>query len=79
LFEITKRALKNPALIIIIFSYTKEASERFSQAFSSYNNVDIVYAEDENISFVEFNSIVKEVVPLAHKPNVGNNQVGATK
>jgi len=79
LLEITKRALKNPTLIIIIFSYTKEASECFSRAFSSYNNVDIVYAEGENISFVEFNSIIKEVVPLAHKPNVGNNQAGATK
>ncbi len=79
LLEITKRALKNPTLMTVIFSYRKEDSDRFSQIFSSFNNVDIVYAEGENISFVEFNSIVKEVVPSAHKPNVGNNQVGATK
>ena len=79
ILEITKRALRNPTLALVIFCYTKDDSDRYYEMFSTYNNVDIVYAETENISFVEFNSIFKEILPLMHKPNTGKNQAGVAK
>ena len=62
IFEITKRALKNPTLKIIIFSYSSD-SKAFTDKFSPYNNVDIVYSKKGNINFEAFNSFLAEILP----------------
>jgi hypothetical protein len=57
--DITKRALKNPTLKMIIFAYSVDEAKRFDQTFSVYNNVDIIEPLDgENIDFDTFNSIL---------------------
>jgi hypothetical protein len=61
ILEITKRALKNPTLMIVVFSYSKKDSEHYSQIFAPYNNVDVVYPEIGNISFDDFNTTLKNI------------------
>ena len=62
IFEITKRALKNPTLKLIIFCFNKEPSE-YESKFSSYNNVDIIYSEKENINLKIFSTFLAEILP----------------
>lgn len=59
IFEITKRALKNPTFTLIVFSYSEDESKRYDQMFSSYDNVHIVYSESTQISFGDFNLLIE--------------------
>ena len=59
--EITKRALKNPTLKIIIFAFDLDSALFFENEFKKYNNVDIVQpADGATIGFEIFNTILKE-------------------
>ena len=62
ILEITKRALKNPTLKLIVFCWDKEP-KAFEDKFSDFKNVEIVYSENENIDFVKFNEILIDVLP----------------
>jgi len=62
ILEITKRALKNPTLKLIVFCWDKEP-KAFEDKFSDFKNVDIIYSENENIDFVKFNEILIDVLP----------------
>ena len=62
LLDLTKRALKNPTLKLVIFCFDKESKE-YESKFSSFNNVDIVYSKKENIDFNKFNSILLDILP----------------
>ncbi|PZM82120.1 MAG: hypothetical protein DKM50_04295 [Candidatus Margulisiibacteriota bacterium] len=64
IFEITKRALKNPTLKLIIFCYGKAELNSYQTKFSSFNNVDILYSETINIDFSVFNDLMTELLPL---------------
>ncbi len=62
LLDLTKRALKNPTLKLVIFCFDKDSKE-YESKFSSFNNVDIVYSKKENIDFNKFNSILLDILP----------------
>lgn len=62
IFEIIKRALKNPTLKLIIFSWDINP-ENFKNKFQEFNNVEIVYSENENITFEKFNELLKNIIP----------------
>ena len=62
IYDITKRALKNPTLKLIIFAYKTEDIEGYKTKFDGYNNVTIVAPEDEsNIDFAKFNSVLNSI------------------
>jgi len=58
IYEITKRALRNPTLRLIIFCYKKAEKDEYSAKFNEFNNVDIVYHENKDLDFVEFNELL---------------------
>lgn len=60
--EITKRALKNPTLKIVIFCFAKNKLDTFCKKFNLFNNVDVMFSET-GISFNQFNSTMKEILP----------------
>lgn len=61
--EITQRALKNPTLKVIIFSYSTNDANNFHEIFGRYNNVDIIEpTKDAKIGFETFNSILASVI-----------------
>ncbi len=62
ILEITKRALKNPTLKLIIFCWEK-SSKSYETKFAEFNNVEIVYSENENIDFKNFNKVLIEILP----------------
>lgn len=66
IFEITKRALKNPTLKLIVFCYDKEPLE-YESKFSSYNNVEIVYSKKENIDFKYFSEFLAKILPESNE------------
>lgn len=56
--EITKRALKNPTLLLVIFSFNKKDKESFEKIFFSNKNVDVVFDDTEDLPFNEFARII---------------------
>lgn len=62
LFDLTKRALKNPTLKLVIFCYEKDPKGHVDK-FSSFNNVDIIHSKNENIDFAKFNTILEDILP----------------
>jgi hypothetical protein len=67
ILKITKRALKNPTLRIVIFCYDKDEKNAYTDKFCSFNNVFIIYSEVEKIDFDRSSSIIKEVLPVEFK------------
>ncbi|WNC67539.1 SIR2 family protein [Thalassotalea nanhaiensis] len=60
LFDLTKRALRNSTLKIIIFAFNNSAKELLLEKFSNFNNVDIIYrSNDEQIKFEQFNDAMQ--------------------
>jgi len=59
ILEITKRALKNPTLTLVIFSFDEKANQLYSQKFDSFKNVHIAYSSTANIDFKNFNILVE--------------------
>ncbi len=56
--EITKRALKNPTLLLVIFSFNKSDKDNFERIFFSNKNVDVVFDENKSFQFNEFAQII---------------------
>ncbi len=56
ILDITRRALKNPTLHLIISCYEKANVEIYEQKFGQYNNIYLVYNEDGILDFSEFNN-----------------------
>lgn len=63
IFDIVKRALKNPTLLLVIFCYQKSELAEFINKFVSFNNVQIIYSENENIDFAKFNTVISDLLP----------------
>ena len=62
LYDITRRALKNPTLILLIFSFSQEGAGLFAEKFACHNNVHIISpGEDGNITLKDFNLILTQV------------------
>lgn len=56
--EITKRALKNPTLLLVVFCFNKKDKESFEKMFFSNKNVDVVFDDTKNFPFNEFAQII---------------------
>jgi len=67
ILEITKRALKNPTLKLIIFSWSKRP-RKYEKKFAEFNNVEIVHSGSEDIDFSKFNEILIDVLPKEKTP-----------
>lgn len=63
IFDLTKRALKNPTLRLIIFCFQKSELAEFVNKFNAFNNVNVVYSDKENIDFAKFNTFISEILP----------------
>ena len=63
ILEITKRALRNPTLKLIVFCYDITAKKRANTIFKEYNNVDIVYKKEDTLGFSDFNYILEKIMP----------------
>lgn len=62
ILDITKRALRNPTLQLIIFGFDANSVAIFEQKFSSNKNVTIIAPPtDSNIGFAEFNQVLKTI------------------
>jgi len=67
ILAITKRALKNPTLKLIIFCWSKKPL-KYKKKFAEFNNVEIVYSGSENIDFEKFNELLIDVLPKEKTP-----------
>jgi len=64
IFDLTKRALKNPTLRLIIFCFDKDEELKiFEERFSQFSNVNIVCSDEENIDFAKFIEIFQGILP----------------
>lgn len=63
LLAITVRALRNPTLRLVIFSFRKDEVAKYKTKFDKHGNVDIVYSETEEIDFAKFNTVLKDILP----------------
>lgn len=62
IYEITKRALKNPTLSLIVFCFQESELEEYKNKFDAYNNVNIIYSDSQNIDFGKFITILFEIL-----------------
>ncbi|WP_371226352.1 SIR2 family protein [Roseovarius sp. 2305UL8-3] len=64
ILDITKRALKNPTLLLILLAYSDNSKNSYQDKFAKYDNVLIIHPEDNaNIKFDRLNELLKRVVP----------------
>jgi len=64
IYSITKRALRNPTLKVIIFCYDEKAKNDMEKLFLGSINVELVYNKKRNIDFITMNKIISNVLPL---------------
>jgi hypothetical protein len=64
IFEIVKRALRNPTLLLIVFCYDLAAKASMKEKFELYNNVHIFYNENEELDFPGMTEILNKILPL---------------
>jgi hypothetical protein len=64
ILHITRRALKNPTLRLVIFAHDAAARDSYAAFFEAHNNVLVVApASDEHIDFTRLNAVIAESVP----------------
>jgi hypothetical protein len=65
ILEITKRALKNTTLELVIFAYSSNAARLFKDKFSNFQNVKIIYTTEngQNLDFAKFNELLLNIKP----------------
>lgn len=69
--DITRRALKNPTLKMIIFSYTADDADKFDEKFKGFSNVEIVKPpRDSWLGFEKFNSTLAFANPVKEDVDV---------
>ena len=69
ILDITKRALKNPTLRLVVFAFDEVAKEAYGVKFDGYNNVDIIAPPDgTQIDFEKFNEIMRSFLPKVGQP-----------
>jgi hypothetical protein len=62
ILEITKRALRNPTLKVVIFCHKAAESCVFKDRFSPFNNVDVVFSETADVLFSDACLTVEKVL-----------------
>lgn len=55
ILQITRRALKNPTLKLIVFAFNEESAISHADKFERYSNVDVVTSPEAEINFSIFN------------------------
>jgi len=55
---LTKKALRNPTLKLLIFSFNEANIEGFMEKFRDYSNVEVVYRPGGNVDFSVMNNII---------------------
>ena len=63
ILKITKRALKNPTLRLIVFCHKTDELSEYERKFSVFNNVNIVFSSSKEILFSDFNSFLGKIFP----------------
>lgn len=58
---LTKKALRNSTLILLIFSYDENSSKAYKDKFNDFSNVVIISLKDDNMDFEKFCSILEIV------------------
>lgn len=55
---LTKKALRNATLKLLIFAYDKASADGFMEKFRDYSNVEIIHRPGGNVDFSEMNRII---------------------
>ncbi|HGS4289213.1 TPA: hypothetical protein ACL9NS_005666, partial [Klebsiella pneumoniae] len=55
---LTKKALRNATLKIVIFAYNEAAKDLFLGKFRDYSNVDVVFTPGAPLDFKKMNEII---------------------
>lgn len=63
IFDITKRALKNPTMRLIVFCFQESELKVYENKFKNHNNVNIVYSDTDEIDFGKFITLLSEIMP----------------
>lgn len=64
IFEIVKRALRNPTLSLIISCYSPEEVPELQDKFASYNNVSLLIPEaQDELDFGRLNKLLSDIAP----------------
>lgn len=64
ILKITKRALKNPTLKLIVFAFNETDLEAHAARFDGYNNVAVIAPVDKaKIDFPAFNALLRSCLP----------------
>lgn len=56
---LTKKALRNTTLKLLIFSYNDKSIKSYEDKFKDFSNVEIIYLKDKNMDLKSFCSILK--------------------
>ncbi|MDR2411035.1 MAG: SIR2 family protein [Bacteroidales bacterium] len=75
IFEIVKRALRNPTLLLIVFCYDLTTKTNMKEKFEIYNNVHIFYRENEKLNFPGMTEILNKILPLYLQKSPGGKTV----
>jgi hypothetical protein len=75
ILDITRRALKNPTLQVLIFCYQKCQTLGYHERFKLYSNVEVIYLSDEcteateclKLDFTKLNDILACIPPVKPK------------
>jgi SIR2-like domain len=64
ILDITRRALKNPTLKLVIFAFQESDKDSFLKVFEDFNNVDIIApGPSSQIDFAKFNGVLRSILP----------------
>jgi hypothetical protein len=75
IFEIVKRALRNPTLLLIVFCYDLATKISMEEKFKLYNNVHIFYSENKELDFSGMTEILNNILPLYLQKSTGEKKV----
>jgi hypothetical protein len=75
IFEIVKRALRNPTLLLVVFCYDLNTKLSMEEKFELYNNVHIIYSEKEKLEFSGMTEILNKIIPLYLQKTKGEKTV----
>jgi hypothetical protein len=64
ILQLTKRALKNPTLLLVVFCYSSEDHIKNELKFKDFDNVLTIFSENKKISFTEFTKFMRQIIPL---------------
>jgi hypothetical protein len=75
IFEIARRALRNPTLMLIVFCYDKNTVKNIKEKFEINNNVQILFNKTKELDFSEMTEALNSILPLYLKRQDENKKV----